>query len=88
MRIGIDLGGTKTEVIALSDQGEQLISPPFADSTRGLPANDREYRDAGRDGGAGHRAARQRWRRDPGVDFTLYRGSEKCQFYLAQRSAV
>ena len=24
MRIGIDLGGTKTEVIALSDQGEQL----------------------------------------------------------------
>ena len=25
MRIGIDLGGTKTEVIALSDQGEQLF---------------------------------------------------------------
>ena len=25
MRIGIDLGGTKTEVIALSEQGEQLF---------------------------------------------------------------
>lgn len=25
VRIGIDLGGTKTEVIALSDQGEQLF---------------------------------------------------------------
>ncbi|MFU0448680.1 ROK family protein, partial [Pseudocitrobacter faecalis] len=25
MRIGIDLGGTKTEVIALSDKGEQLF---------------------------------------------------------------
>ena len=25
MRIGIDLGGTKTEVIALSDRGEQLF---------------------------------------------------------------
>ena len=25
MRIGIDLGGTKTEVIALSDQGEPLF---------------------------------------------------------------
>ena len=25
MRIGIDLGGTKTEVIALGDQGEQLF---------------------------------------------------------------
>ena len=25
MRIGIDLGGTKTEVIALSDSGEQLF---------------------------------------------------------------
>ena len=25
MRIGIDLGGTKTEVIALSDQGEELF---------------------------------------------------------------
>ena len=27
MRIGIDLGGTKTEVIALGDQGEQLYRP-------------------------------------------------------------
>ncbi len=30
MRIGIDLGGTKTEVIALGDAGEQLYSPSSA----------------------------------------------------------
>lgn len=58
-----------------------VIPPPFADSTRGLSANNREYRDAGRDGGGRDRAARQRWRRDPGVDFALYRGSEECQLH-------
>ena len=30
MRIGIDLGGTKTEVIALGDAGEQLTPPSSA----------------------------------------------------------
>lgn len=40
MRIGIDLGGTKTEVIALSDQGEQLFRHrlPTPRRTTGKPS--------------------------------------------------
>lgn len=72
MRIGIDLGGTKTEVIALSEQGEQLFR-------HRLPTPRDDYHQtietiaAGRDGRAGDRANRQRRDGDTGVDLAIYR---------------
>jgi fructokinase len=65
VRIGIDLGGTKTEVIALSEQGEQLFR-------HRLPTPRDDYHQtietiaAGRDGRAGDRANRHRRDGDPG----------------------
>ncbi|VFS91279.1 Fructokinase [Kluyvera cryocrescens] len=76
MRIGIDLGGTKTEVIALGDQGEQLYR-------HRLPTP-RDYRQTieniahlvalaeeatGKIGTVGIGI--------PWLDFTLYRGRQK-----------
>ncbi len=87
MRIGIDLGGTKTEVIALSDKGEQLFR-------HRLPTP-RDYRETieniahlvamaeeatGQTGTVGNRYS---W-----LDFALHRGGEKRQLHVAERAAV
>ncbi|EIL07981.1 fructokinase [Escherichia coli O111:H11 str. CVM9534] len=88
MRIGIALGGTKTEVIALGDAGEQLYR-------HRLPTPRDDYRQtietiatlvdmaeqatgAARNGRYGHSR----------FDFALHRCGEECQFNLAQRSAI
>lgn len=88
MRIGIDLGGTKTEVIALSDQGEQLFR-------HRLPTPREDYRQTietiatlvamaeqatGQQGTVGMGI--------PRLNFALYRGGEKRQLDLAQRPAL
>ncbi len=79
MRIGIDLGGTKTEVIALSDQGEQLFR-------HRLPTPREDYRQTietiatlGGDGRAGDRTAGYRGDGHSWLNFALYRGGEKRQ---------
>lgn len=87
VRIGIDLGGTKTEVIALSDQGEQLFR-------HRLPTPREDYRQtietiatlvamAEHDRTAGYRGDGHSW-----LNFALYRGGEKRQLDLAQRPAL
>jgi fructokinase len=38
MRLGIDLGGTKTEVVALDDGGTELFRDPVATDARGYAA--------------------------------------------------
>lgn len=88
MRIGIDLGGTKTEVIALSEQGEQLfrhrLPTPRDDYhqtietiARLVDMAEQATGETGtvRDG-------------DPRLHFAVYRRGEKRQLHLAQRSAV
>lgn len=87
MRIGIDLGGTKTEVIALSDRGEQLFR-------HRLPTPREDYRQT-----IETIATPRRWpsrRPDSRVpwgwafwlNFALYRGGEKRQLDTAQRPAL
>ncbi|SUH39219.1 fructokinase [Salmonella enterica subsp. enterica] len=53
MRIGIDLGGTKTEVIALDDAGEQRFAIVCLRRGRITQQTDRNHRYAGRHGGTG-----------------------------------
>lgn len=87
MRIGIDLGGTKTEVIALSDQGEQLFR-------HRLPTPREDYRQTIETIATlvamAEQATGQRGTVGMGIrlDFALYRGSEKRQLDLAQRPAL
>ena len=63
VRIGVDLGGTKIEAIALDAEGRELGAAPRADAARRL------RRHAGRDRrpGRGHRARRWASRRRVGV---------------------
>ncbi len=77
MRIGIDLGGTKTEVIALSD-GRAAVSPPVTHAAGGLPANHRDHRHPGGDGRAGDRTAGYRGDGHSWLNFALYRGGENA----------
>ncbi len=77
MRIGIDLGGTKTEVIALSDQGEQLFRHrlPTRGRTTGKPSRPCH---SGGDGRAGDRTAGYRGDGHSWLNFALYRGGENA----------
>ena len=71
MRIGIDLGGTKTEVIALSDQGEQLFR-------HRLPTPGGDYcQTIETIASLGEMAEQHGWQRHPRVDFALYRRGQK-----------
>ncbi len=88
MRIGIDLGGTKTEVIALSEQGEQLfrhrLPTPRDDYHQTIETIarlvDMAEQATGEMGTVGMGI--------PGSISHVYRRGEKCQLHLAQRSAV
>lgn len=88
MRIGIDLGGTKTEVIALGDAGEQLyrhrLPTPRDDYRQTIETIatlvDMAEQATGQRGTVGMGI--------PGSIFALHRRGEECQFNLAQRSAI
>ncbi len=88
MRIGIDLGGTKTEVIALGDAGEQLyrhrLPTPRDDYRQTIETIatlvDMAEQATGQRGTVGMGI--------PWLNFALHRRGEKCQFNLAQRSAI
>ncbi len=73
MRIGIDLGGTKTEVIALSEQGSSCFAIVCQRRAMIITRLSRRLPAAGRDGRAGDRANRQRRDGDTGVDLAVYR---------------
>lgn len=87
MRIGIDLGGTKTEVIALSEQGEQLfrhrLPTPRDDYHQTIETIarlvDMAEQATGETGTVGMGIL---------LHFAVYRRGEKRQLHLAQRSAV
>ncbi len=81
MRIGIDLGGTKTEVIALSEQGEQLFR-------HRLPTPRDDYHQTietiarpGRYGRAGNGRDGHSRDGDPWLHFAVYRRGEKRQLH-------
>ncbi|MCS5931845.1 ROK family protein [Klebsiella pneumoniae subsp. pneumoniae] len=73
MRIGIDLGGTKTEVIALSDQGEQLFRHRLPTPREDYRQTMRDHRHSGGDGRAGDRTAGYRGMWHSWLNFALYR---------------
>ncbi len=87
MRIGIDLGGTKTEVIALGDAGEQLYR-------HRLPTPRDDYRQTIETIATlvdmAEQATGQRGTVGMGIwlNFALHPCGEECQFNLAQRSAI
>lgn len=87
MRIGIDLGGTKTEVIALGDAGEQLYR-------HRLPTPRDDYRQTIETIATlvdmAEQATGLRGTVGMGIrlNFALHRRGEECQFNLAQRSAI
>lgn len=88
MRIGIDLGGTKTEVIALGDAGEQLyrhrLPTPRDDYKQTIETIatlvDMAEQATGQRGTVGMGI--------PGSISPYLRRGEECQFNLAQRSAI
>ena len=86
MRIGIDLGGTKIEAIALDTAGATLarrrIDTPRGDY-RGDPAR---HRRAGRRPGDRDRQPGQHRRRHPRRPVALHRAHAQRQLHLAQRS--
>ncbi|STQ58603.1 fructokinase [Pseudescherichia vulneris] len=88
MRIGIDLGGTKTEVIALGDSGEQLfrhrLPTPRDDYQQTIETIatlvEMAERETGQQGTVGMGI--------PGSLSPLHRGREKRQLHLAEWPAV
>ena len=88
MRIGLDLGGTKIEAIALDEDGTAARPAARGDAAPGL------RRDAPRDGRprprprGGDRPARHRGRRDAGRPLPRHRPREERELHLAHRPAA
>ena len=87
IRIGVDLGGTKIEAIALDQHGQELkrkrVATPKGDYQGTIKTILKLFtflEEKPRE--------KNRWNRHPGNSFSENRVGEKCQFHLADWEAL
>ena len=84
MRLGIDLGGTKIEILALNDKGEELLRKRVATPKDNYPATLQSIRDLVLSAEAELRRKWHRWYWYAWLTVTGKRPVAQLQFHLAE----